>query len=311
MQQFSQDKIQYLRVITTNMCNMNCTGCHREGQEQSDFPFSETLLDAILICLSVGIRKVKFMGGEPTLCNDLDNAIVAIKRTYPDTDISMISNGTASLEYYNQLFCSGLDRLNISVHGWGVDYFLQNTSSNKRLWTRFRYNLLALLKEECISKINYVIKKGVNEDDLFQLINDLSSYKNVRIDVLNYLLTPNSNIGEEWQYSLLDVEKLLKNAFGIKAAFERLNKFSLPSRELVLNNGVHINLKVNQLNSVGYLNACTECPVKKFCIEGITAVRLSSNNILQPCIFRNDNCFRIDTNDAKASEKLYEFFLSV
>ena len=311
MQRFTQNKIQYLRVITTNMCNMNCAGCHREGQEQVGSSFSDDLLDAIFICLSAGIKKVKFMGGEPTLCNDLDKAIIAIKKEYPDTDISMISNGTASILYYDKLFSSGLDRLNISVHGWNEKYFLQNTLSNERLWKRFRDNLLTLLNENRISKLNYVIKKGVNEDDLFQLICDLSSRENVRLDILNYLMMPNCRTGEEWYYSFMDIEQLLNTRFGIETAFERFNPYSLPSKELVLNNGVHINLKINQLNSVGYLNACSNCPVKKYCIEGITAVRLSSNNTLQPCLFRNDNCFKIDIKDEKSSQKLFDFFLSL
>lgn len=119
----------------------------------------------------------------------------------PDTDISMISNGTASILYYDKLFSSGLDRLNISVHGWNEKYFLQNTLSNERLWKRFRDNLLTLLNENRISKLNYVIKKGVNEDDLFQLICDLSSRENVRLDILNYLMMPNCRTGEEWYYT--------------------------------------------------------------------------------------------------------------
>lgn len=75
------NNIRYLRVIVTNKCNLNCFFCHREGIKSHEQKLSlEQLLACIEILTNIGIMKVKFIGGEPTICAGLDYLVREIKK---------------------------------------------------------------------------------------------------------------------------------------------------------------------------------------------------------------------------------------
>lgn len=77
---YNKSNIKYLRVILTNRCNLNCEGCHKEGQLCHAEINDQDLIAIIAACIHVGIKKVKLMGGEPTLRNNLINIIKNIKK---------------------------------------------------------------------------------------------------------------------------------------------------------------------------------------------------------------------------------------
>ena len=63
--------IGYLRVICTNACNLNCVGCHKEGQKIYNEMPATVLYKIISACIGAGIRKVKLIGGEPVMYGDI------------------------------------------------------------------------------------------------------------------------------------------------------------------------------------------------------------------------------------------------
>ena len=303
-----QNKIEYLRVILTNKCNFACNGCHREGQVYSQEISFNKLRNSIEACVEAGIKKVKFMGGEPVFYEKLPELIKYLRSKFPWLDISMISNGTGDFSFYNLCFQAGLSRLNVSVHGWELDYFKKNTNTNFELWLRTRSNIEHLLKEERINKINYVLKKGVNEYDLIKLIDYLEG-KNVRLDILNFL----SNEGEQSSlfYSMEQIKQFLDEHKGVVGENEYINKHSINSQNIVLKNGVKVNLKVNSLKNENYLLKCKTCYIKEKCIEGIKAVRLTAEGNIQPCLLRNDNVLSLKEDSKDMANIIEEYFVNL
>lgn len=301
--------IRYLRVILTTKCNLHCKGCHREGEgDTQNFVDFNFFCRAISNCIEAGIRKVKLMGGEPTLFPHTQQLILFLKGKYPFIDLSMISNGLADVAYYSDCFSKGLDRLNLSIHGWKASYFFSTAGATEEMYQKRQDTLQRLLAAGKISKINYVVKKGENEEDLFLLIDWLSKFSDIRLDILNFLTFYEDDPGSRFYYSFEEIQDMLDKRFGIYDSFVYPNPHSIDSCNLILKTGLNVNLKVNQLRDFHYMNICDSCPRKSMCIEGIAAMRLTSDFKLRPCLIRNDQYLDLSQADNDEKERIEEYF---
>ena len=149
-----QKKIEYLRIVLTGQCNLNCSYCHNEGMEKINNSIIE--IDKIVMITTAlykcGIRKFKLMGGEPTLYKNLPELINELKKIGNDIDISMITNGLFEKELIAKSISSGLGRVNVSVHSWGNDWdnhqtnhITVNTKEEAKVW----YDMMQLCKDRC------------------------------------------------------------------------------------------------------------------------------------------------------------------
>ena len=283
-----KQRIAYLRVIVTNDCPLHCTGCHQEGQTICQQLPQEELLRMVVACIDAGIRKVKLIGGEPTCYPDLLPLIRGIKTARSGIDLSMISNGLQSVAFYRDCLAQGLDRLNLSIHGWTAAYFCRNTHDTPAAWRTMRETLRALLEAHAVCKLNYVWKRGENEADLMQLIPALAAFPDVRLDLLNFLVTSPGDVHRGFFLPMEEIEAWLDAKFTIRTRVVHSNPYSLDSLDVTLGNGLHVNLKNRQLRDTQFLNACATCAQRPFCTEGITAVRLTTAGMLQPCLLRDD-----------------------
>ena len=84
--------VSNLRISLTPKCNLACIYCHREGEKKPEEPLSAAEIAEILrVAEKIGIRSVKFTGGEPMLRPDL----LEIIRSVPDgMESSITTNGT-------------------------------------------------------------------------------------------------------------------------------------------------------------------------------------------------------------------------
>lgn len=282
-------KIEYLRVIVNSECNLSCFFCHNEGEECKYFVREKLdvniLEKMIMILVNNGIKKIKFLGGEPTLYKDLPRLIEKINSN--ELDISIITNGIASKNTLQRFINAGVNRINISLHGFNKDVFKEVTGGTLQQLNQTLETIDYLNNNRKLGKVNYVLLKGVNECefiDVLRYVND----KNLVLDVLNYLDTDSSKI-IKYYYSFEEIMAFIKAIYEIDKIKTYINQFSLPSTRIYIKNGGVINLKTTSLNSVHFLKSCDSCGKKEYCTEGISAIRLTTEGIIKPCIFRDDN----------------------
>lgn len=286
--------VKYLRVIVNNECNLSCFFCHKEGTTCNKIVNkinSVELIQMISLLIECGIEKIKFLGGEPTLCESLPDIVSFLKLKYPSVDISMVTNGIFSNLTMQKFINAGIDRINVSLHGFDGDVFKKVTRGNLMQLNQTISNIEKLNAIGKLGKINYVLLKGVNENEFINVLNFVNKNK-VVLDVLNYLGT-NEKLIDKYYYSFDEILDIIKRKFIVNEINTFKNKFSLPSTRVVLESGGIINLKTTKLNSVDFLKSCNCCEVKKYCIEGISAIRLTSSGLIKPCIFRADNIFNL------------------
>ena len=179
-------KIQYARVVLTDRCNLKCFFCHKEGIDESknEIIKNDELIKCIQVLCDSGIRKIKFMGGEPTLYPGLAEIIGWLKEK--DLDISMISNGIASQEVFDGYIRAGIDRINISMHGYDEKVFSSVTRGNRNQLLQSVSSIKYLKACGKLGKVNYVLLKGRNEEE-FEKVLAFTNEEDIILDVLNYL----------------------------------------------------------------------------------------------------------------------------
>ena len=305
-------KIEYLRVIVNNKCNLSCFFCHREGERCVDRLIDVdqgSLVQMINMLAQCGVKKVKFLGGEPTLCRQLPDVISDLRQNN-DLYISMITNGVVTRSVIDRFCDAGINKINISLHGYNGDVFESVTGGTPKQ-LRQTLDTIEYLKEKGIlGKVNYVLLKGVNEEEFLDVL-DYTVEQNIVLDVLNYLGT-NAELIEKFYYSFEQITDMIRQRHSICEVYQYLNDFSLPSTRLRLDKGGTINLKTTKLNTVSFLNSCEACDKRDVCIEGIAAIRLTADGVVKPCIFRDDNTFDLlscirEHGEKQATEKLKDY----
>ena len=125
-----------LRVSLTDRCNLRCAYCMPpEGLDW--LPTPEVLTaDEIVRLLTIGvemlgIREVRFTGGEPLLRRDLADIITRTAALRPRPDISLTTNGIGLDKRAVALKAAGLDRINVSLDTLRPEVFRKLTHRDR------------------------------------------------------------------------------------------------------------------------------------------------------------------------------------
>ncbi|RQD79440.1 MAG: GTP 3',8-cyclase MoaA [Methanocalculus sp. MSAO_Arc1] len=152
-----------LRISLTPFCNLNCTYCHSEGEEDSKKLMSTAEIQQIINAVTAyQIRSVKFTGGEPTLRDDLVEIIGSVPS---HIESSMTTNGTLLADYAHELKDAGLKRVNISLDTLRPDRYREITKTDN-LSDALAGIDAALDAGLTPVKLNMVLLQDINTDEV-------------------------------------------------------------------------------------------------------------------------------------------------
>jgi cyclic pyranopterin phosphate synthase len=164
-------EIKHIRFSVTDKCNYNCIYCDNEGfiPKTTELTVEEIQKICHLLAEILNVTRIKFTGGEPLCRKEIVSIIQKINDLGLYKDISMTTNGFALYEYADKLQEVGLDRINVSLASLNPATYEQITGSNSLLKV---LKGLKKAKEAGLYpiKINYVILKGLNDDELDDFI---------------------------------------------------------------------------------------------------------------------------------------------
>ncbi len=163
-----------LRVSLTDRCNLRCSYCMPpEGLDW--MPTAEVLTDDEVVRLirvaveQLGVREVRFTGGEPLVRRGLVDIVRRTAALEPRPETSITTNGLGLERTATVLAEVGLDRVNVSLDTTRPDVFAQITR-------RDRYHDVVTGLEAAQAaglgpvKINAVLLRGVNDDEAPELL---------------------------------------------------------------------------------------------------------------------------------------------
>ena len=201
--------IDYARISLTDKCNLRCVYCMPEDKVYENNLINDTLsfndYKFIINGLSqVGIKKIKFTGGEPLLYPHLIELIKYAHYECNIDDISITTNGIGLNEIAYELKRSGLKSVNIS---------LDSLKSYKYKSITRGGNLTDVLKSinRCLElgikvKINCVVIKRFNDDEVYDFIEMANYYP---IDVRFIELMPLGEGEYFYENGYFNISKLI------------------------------------------------------------------------------------------------------
>lgn len=277
-------EIRSLRFALTDRCTMNCIYCHNEGEsiKEKDKEISAELVIAIARVASAyfDIRKIKFSGGEPLMRDDLVKIIQGI-REFED-EISVTTNGIFLSKYAADLADAGLDRVNVSLDSLREDRydFITRTKNNlpqaiEGIYSAIEAGLAPL-------KLNMVLLKGINEDeiaDMVRFVQECNNRGGGTVAILQLIeLIPSFNPSMlNYKADFSEVEDELKSkASEIKTReLQRRRKYFLDGAE------------VEVVHPIDNTEFCANC----------SRLRITTNGKIKGCLLRNDNLVPVEHMD--------------
>jgi len=161
--------IRDLRLSITDKCNFRCVYCMEP--DVRFFPADELLtIDELArlagVCVRLGVHKLRITGGEPTVHPELTRIIRAVAHTGP-TDLAMTTNGSIMDESSLLAWrAAGLSRLTVSIDSLDPARFKRLTRSNSSPAQVVDGIRAAIRAGFHPIKINAVVVRGLNEDDV-------------------------------------------------------------------------------------------------------------------------------------------------
>ena len=166
-----------LRLSVIEACNFRCGYCMPADQVPDDYGLDaasrmsfdemETLVRAFA---RVGVNKLRLTGGEPLLRKRLPELIARLARIPGIDDLALTTNGSLLAAQAKALHEAGLRRLTVSLDALDASLF-RELSGGRGEVNAVLAGIEAATRAGFDSlKINCVIQRGVNEDQVLPLV---------------------------------------------------------------------------------------------------------------------------------------------
>ncbi len=261
--------ITSMRVSITSRCNFSCRYCHHEGMDagSENEMTPEEIREIVALGVRFGVKKVKITGGEPLVRKDVVDVIDRVSSIEEITDLSITTNGYYLEDYASDLKKAGLDRVNVSLDTLRPDVFKWITGSDT-YETVIKGIDAALEAELTPLKINVVVMKGINDDEINSMLKSYSG-REVIVQLIE-LVKSDSSMFRDYYFDLDNIEDEFR-----KRALEVHERRFMHGRRQYLLNGSTVEVIKPMHNSY----FCAHC----------TRLRVTSDGKFKPCLMRNDN----------------------
>ena len=168
-----------LRVSVTDRCNLRCRYCMPEQDyvwlpKQSILTFEE-IARLVGVFASLGVHKVRLTGGEPLLRHDLPQLVRMLDRSRDVRDLALTTNGLLLAKQANALRQAGLGRITISLDTLRAERMRDLARTDRH--ADVLAGIAAARAEGFPLKLNTVVMRGVNDDELIDLVEFARSHE--------------------------------------------------------------------------------------------------------------------------------------
>lgn len=166
--------VTYLRVSVTDRCDFRCVYCMSEHMEFLPKAELLTLEELDRLCsafVGLGVEKLRVTGGEPLVRKGIMTFFRAMSRHLESgrlKELTLTTNGSQLKRFAAELAACGVRRVNVSLDTLDPAKFARITR-----WGRFGQvmeGIDAAVEAGLSVKINTVALKGVNDDEVHELV---------------------------------------------------------------------------------------------------------------------------------------------
>jgi cyclic pyranopterin phosphate synthase len=220
------------------------------------------------IFVNNGVDKIRLTGGEPLLRKDFPEIIEKLAQL--ETEISITTNGILIDRHIDVLKQFKVKKINLSLDTLVPSKF--NTITLRNQFEKVIDNLHLLLNNDFKVKVNVVLIKGFNDNEIIDFIN-LTESLPISIRFIEFM----PFAGNQWDRSKMVSQKEILDQLSVHFSESNLEKLqdekNFTAREFKIK---------NYLGSFGIISSITN----PFC-DGCNRIRLTANGKIKNCLFSN------------------------
>lgn len=273
-------RISYLRVSITDRCNERCAYCmpgelHEWLPREGILSFEETLR-LVRIAAQLGVSKIRITGGEPLTRRGVLDFVRQVPLVPGIREVGLSTNGTllaresaSGTTTAQALRDATIDSVNISLDTLDAEFYAQITGRD------FHRAVIEGIDAAIAAgipqiKVNAVLMRGRNEDQLVPLI-EFASQRKLLLRFIELMpVTTNEVLTEENFLPIAEAKRHIESKYG-----------SLIPEPGFRTNGPATYYQVpGRSQRVGFIGAMTNL---HFC-ENCNKLRLTCDGKLRPCL---------------------------
>lgn len=260
----------YLRISLTELCNLRCTYCMpAEGIQLSPkshiMNFDEVFAIAKTF-VNHGVTKIRLTGGEPLVRKDAD--IILKKLATLPVELSITTNAVIVDRFIDTFKSCGIQNINVSLDSLVAEKFNQITRRND--FNKVYNNILLLIKEGFHVKLNAVLIKGFNDNEIIDFI-ALTKALPIVVRFIEFMPFDGNKWNKEKMVSYSDIMTSVNNSF--------------PKNEILrLEDAPNDTSKNYKIQGFKGSFAVISSVTNPFC-DSCNRMRLTANGQLKNCLF--------------------------
>ncbi|MCM8569094.1 GTP 3',8-cyclase MoaA [Gramella jeungdoensis] len=262
----------YLRISLIEKCNLRCAYCMPANgvplTPKHQLMQADEILEIAKVFVKNGVDKIRLTGGEPLVRKDFSDILKKLSKL--PVRLSITTNAVLADRFIEDFKKYGLNDINVSLDTLLPEKFNMITRRDqfKKAWE----NIHLLIKEGFNVKINAVLMKDFNEDE----INDFILFtRNLTVSVRFIEFMPFD--GNRWNRSKLVTEEEILDKVEEFFGKEHLEKLEDER------NFTSRNYKIKGFKGQFGIISSVSNP---FC-DGCNRIRLTANGRIKNCLFSN------------------------
>ncbi|MGV3533617.1 MAG: GTP 3',8-cyclase MoaA [Chthoniobacteraceae bacterium] len=272
-----QRPLRDLRISVTDRCNFRCTYCMPREVFGGEYPFLpkaqilsfEEITRLAGAFVRLGVQKLRLTGGEPLLRRDLDRLVAMLAAIPGIEEVTLTTNGSLLSRMARTLREAGLTRVTVSLDSLRPETFQAMSDAPAVTPEDVLRGIDAALDAGFGPiKINMVVRRGLNDDEVVEMASRFSGPDYI-LRFIEYMDVGNTN---GWN---------MREVVPAAEILERLGThFELRRLPAQYGGEVAQRWALSNGGEVGMITSVTQ----PFC-GGCTRARLSSDGKLYTCLF--------------------------
>lgn len=257
----------YLRISLTDNCNLRCFYCMPD-EKYAFAPAAKLMqpdeIETIAkLFVSHGVKKIRLTGGEPLVRKDAPLIIDKLGKL--GIELAITTNGVRVNEMMDNLIAAQVKTINISLDTLNTEKFKKIT--RRDLFQKVRDNIDLLIRNNFRVKINVVLMKGLNDDEILDFI-EMTRDSQIEVRFIEFMPFSGNRWTSNQVFTLEEILVEVQSRYDILAiepeAHDTAKKFKIP--------GFAGNFAVISTMTAPFCSSCNR-------------IRLTADGKLKNCLF--------------------------
>ncbi len=257
----------YLRISLTDNCNLRCFYCMPD-EKYAFAPAAKLMqpdeIETIAkLFVSHGVKKIRLTGGEPLVRKDAP--VIIDKLGKLGIELAITTNGVRINEMMDNLMSAQVKTINISLDTLDAEKFKKIT--RRDLFQKVRDNINLLIQNNFRVKINVVLMKGLNDDEILDFI-EMTRDSQIEVRFIEFMPFSGNRWTSNQVFTLEEIVTEVQSRYDILAiepeAHDTAKKFKIP--------GFAGNFAVISTMTAPFCSSCNR-------------IRLTADGKLKNCLF--------------------------